>query len=341
MLQKGRFRTQWNVALILLPCLLILLAGNVPKVFGAELEKVRVVYSSITASQCVTWIAEEAGIYKKYGLDVQLIYVSSGSRAISMLLSGDAPLLISAGTPAVSAALGGADVKIVAGLLNSFPYYVVGARGITRADQLRGKKIGISRFGSSGHAASVYAMRKLGLEPGKDVTLIQLGGGAERFAAMASGAIQGTLLTPPQELIAKKQGYNVIANVSELGIPFLHSSVVTRQRTIGSQREMVSKYLMAIVDGIHFMKTQRPETLKLFAKFFRTNDMEAVLDTYDDYVPKAPQIPYTQPQAVQTVLQIISEERPEAKKARPEQFIDNSFLEELSKSGFVTKLYAQ
>ena len=118
-------------------------------------KEIRLVYSSITASQSVVFVAREAGIYRKHGLDVQLVFVSSGSRAISALIAGETPFLFSAGSPAVSAALGGAKIKIIMGLLNVFPYYVVGAREFSRIEQRRGRKIGISRFGSSGHAAAV------------------------------------------------------------------------------------------------------------------------------------------------------------------------------------------
>jgi NitT/TauT family transport system substrate-binding protein len=152
----------------------------------ASAKDVRIVYSSITASQSVAWVAQESSIYQKYGLNVQLVYISAGSRAMSALLAGETPILFSAGNPGVSAALGGAKVKTIMGLLNVFPYYLVAAKGITQIEQLKGKRIGISRFGSSGHAAAIYALRRFNLEPGRDVALLQIGGGAERLAAMQS-----------------------------------------------------------------------------------------------------------------------------------------------------------
>lgn len=340
---NNRFGRAGSAASILslLPFFCLFFFAVPPQACADETTPVRIVYSSITASQSVAWVALDSGIYKKYGLDVDLIFVSSGSKAISTLLAGSVPILFTAGSPVVGADLGGADARVIAGLLNVFPYYVIGGRTVTQAQQLRGAKIGISRFGSSGHAATVYAMRKLGLEPGRDVTLLQVGGGRERFAAMESGAIQGTLLTPPEELIAKKAGFHVIADVSQLGIPFLHSAVVTRRRTIEARPELVGHFVAAVVDGLHFIKTHRDETLKLFAKYFRTRDMEALADAYDDYVRKAPRLPLTQPRAVETVLQIVGKERPEALKAKPEEFIDNSFVEKLRDSGFVDRLYGQ
>ena len=302
---------------------------------------IRVVYSSITASQSVVWVAQETGIYRKHGLDVQLVFVSSGSRAISALIAGETPVLFSAGSPAVSASLGGAKIKIIMGLLNVFPYYVVGAKEFSRIEQLRGKKVAISRFGSSGHAAAVYVLRKFNLEPGRDVALIQVGGGAERLAAMQAGSVHATLLTSPQELLAKKRGFNIIADVSQLDIPFLHSSVIAREDAIKNSPDLLESFSKAVVEGIHFIKTKPKETLKIFQKFFATDDMEALQDAYDEYIRQIPRVPYAEPRAIQTVLQIVGESQPAALKARPEQFLDDSFLQKLERSGFVGGLYGR
>ena len=307
----------------------------------AEAKEIRVVYSSITASQSVAWIAQETGIYRKHGLDVQLVYISSGSRAMNALIAGETPLLFSAGSPAVSAALGGAKVKIMIGLLNVFPYYVVASKEITQIEQLRGKKLAISRFGSSGHAASVYALRKFNLEPGRDVALIQVGGGAERLAAMQGKVVHATLLTSPQELLAQKMGFRVIADLSQMDIPFLHSSVVTREDVIRGEPDFLASFAKAVVEGIHFLKTRPKETLKIFQKYFRTDDMEALQDAYDEYIRQIQRIPYAEPRAIQTVLQIVGESQPAALKARPEQFLDDSFLQKIERSGFVGGLYGR
>lgn len=307
----------------------------------AEAKEIRVVYSSITASQSVAWIAQETGIYRKHGLDAQLVYISSGSRAMNALIAGETPLLFSAGSPAVSAALGGAKVKIMIGLLNVFPYYVVASKEITQIEQLRGKKLAISRFGSSGHAASVYALRKFNLEPGRDVALIQVGGGAERLAAMQGKVVHATLLTSPQELLAQKMGFRVIADLSQMDIPFLHSSVVTREDVIRGEPDFLASFAKAVVEGIHFLKTRPKETLKIFQKYFRTDDMEALQDAYDEYIRQIQRIPYAEPRAIQTVLQIVGESQPAALKARPEQFLDDSFLQKIERSGFVGGLYGR
>ncbi len=306
---------------------------------AVEAKEIQIVYSSITASQSVAWVAREAGIYQKYGLNVQLVFISSGSKATSALVAGESPILFSAGSPAVSAALGGARVKIIMGLLNVFPYYLVASKDIHQVEQLRGKRVAISRFGSSGHAASVYALRKFNLEPGRDVALIQIGGGAERIAAMQSNAVQATLLTSPEELLAKKMGFRVLADLSQLGIPFLHSSVITRDDVIKKEPELLTNFTKAVLDGIRFLKTRRKETLKIFQKYFRTNDMEALQDSYEEYIRQIGKVPYADPKAVQTVLQTIGESQPSALKARPERFIDNSILQKIESSGFVGRLY--
>ena len=312
-------------------------AWLLPQIVQAK--EMPIVYSSITASQSVAWVALETGIYRKHGLDAQLVYISAGSRAMSALIAGETPLLFSAGSPAVSAALGGARVKIIMGLLNVFPYYLVAAKGINQVEQLKGKKIGISRFGSSGHAAALLALRKFNLEPSRDVALIQIGGGAERVAAMQANAVQATLLTSPQELLAKKLGFNVLADLAELGIPFLHSSVITREEVIKQQPDLLFNFAKAVVEGIHFLKTRPQETLKIFQKYFRTDDKEALQDSYDEYVRQIGKLPYADPKAAQTVLQTLGDSQPAAVKAKPEQFFDHSVLEKIERSGFVEKLY--
>jgi NitT/TauT family transport system substrate-binding protein len=305
----------------------------------AQAKDVHIVYSSITSSQSVAWVAHETGIYQKHGLNVQLVYVSSGSRAMSALLAGETPILFTAGNPGVSAALGGARVKTIMGLLNVFPYYLVSGKGINQIEQLRGKRIGISRFGSSGHAAAVYALRRFNLEPGRDVALLQIGGGGERLAAMQTNAVQGTLLTSPQQLLAKKLGFNVLADLAQLEIPFLHSAVITRDDVIAQQPELLNSFARAVLEGIHFLKAKPRETLNIFHKYFRTNDMEALQDSYDEYIRQIQRVPYVDLKAMQTVLQIVGESQPAALKAKPEQFIDHSVLQRIERSGFVEKLY--
>lgn len=305
----------------------------------SEAKDIPMIYSAVTASESVLWVAHETGLFQKHGLNTQIVYVSSGSRAMSALIAGETPILFSAGSPAVSAALGGARVKIIMSLLNVFPYYLVAGKGITQVEQLRGKKIAISRFGSSGHAAAVYALRRFNLEPGRDVALLQIGGGSERIAALQANAVQGTLLTSPQELLVKKMGANVLADLAQLGIPFVHSAVVTRDEVIAQQPELLDNFGRAVIEGLHFIKTKPRETLKIFQKYFRTNDTEALQDSYDEYARQLQRVPYVDTKALQTVLQTLGESQPAALKAKPEQFIDHSTLQKIERSGFLEKLY--
>ncbi len=305
----------------------------------AQAKDIPMIYSAVTASESVLWVAHETGLLQKHGLNTQIVYVSSGSRAMSALIAGETPILFSAGSPAVSAALGGARVKIVMSLLNVFPYYLVAGKGITQVEQLRGKKIAISRFGSSGHAAAVYALRRFNLEPGRDVALLQIGGGSDRIAALQANAVQGTLLTSPQELLVKKMGANVLADLAQLGIPFVHSAVVTRDEVIAQQPELLDNFGRAVIEGLYFIKTKPRETLKIFQKYFRTNDTEALQDSYDEYARQLQRVPYVDTKALQTVLQTLGESQPAALKAKPEQFIDHSTLQKIERSGFLEKLY--
>jgi ABC-type nitrate/sulfonate/bicarbonate transport system substrate-binding protein len=173
------------------------------------------------------------------------------------------------------------------------------------------------------------------------VALVQVGGGAERLAAMQANAVQATLLTSPQQLLAKKMGANVLADLAQLGIPFLHSAVVTREDVIAQQPELLDNFARAVLEGLHFVKSKPRETLKIFQKYFRTNDLEALQDSYDEYARQLQRIPFVEPKALQTVLQTIGESQPAALKTKPEQFIDHSVLQRIERSGFVEKLYGR
>jgi len=209
------------------------------KAADKPLEKVGIVYSAISGSQIPTWVAYEQGLFRKYGLDAQLTFVEGGTTAVQALLSGDVAAASMAGASVVQSNLQGSGVVMIAGFLNTFDYKLIVAKDITNPEQLRGKAVAVSRFGSSSDFATRYALEKYGLVPGKDVTILQIGSQPERFAALETGKIQGVMVAIPLTAKAKKLGFNTLADLQMLGLEYQHTGLAVSQALIKSKPEVV------------------------------------------------------------------------------------------------------
>src|SRR5262249_32136643 len=217
--------------LILWPPLFVLLSVLLPlfsvSIHGAEkpgqpLKKIRIVYSSISGNMAPLWVTYERGFFRRYALDVELILVEGGTRAVQTLVSGDAALAQMAGAAVIQSNLTGADVVMIAGILNTMNYEFIVHKNIERPDQLRGKAVAVSRIGSSSDFATRFALDRYGLVPGKDVSILEIGTQPDRFAALEAGRIQGVMLEIPLTHKAKKMGYRVLANLKMLGLEYQH-----------------------------------------------------------------------------------------------------------------------
>src|SRR5215471_8243852 len=304
------------------------------------LKKVVIAYSSISPNQAPSWAAYETGLFRKYGLDVQLIFVESGSRTVQTLVSGDVVAAQVAGAGVIQSNLQGSGVVLIAGFLNTLDYKLMVSRDITRPDQLKGKAVAVSRFGSSSDFATRYALEKYGLVPGKDVTILQIGSQPERFAALETGKIQGVMVAIPLTAKAKKLGFNTLADLQMLGLEYQHTGLAVSQALIKSKPELVRNMMKALVEAIHFYKTHRKESLVILQKYLKTDDMEALEETYESVgVALIPEKPYPTLRGIQIMLNELAPKEPKAQGAKPEQFVDLTFIKELDSSGFIDKLY--
>ena len=310
--------------------------GSAPQ----DLKKIVISYASIAPHQAPVWIAYEAGIFRKYGLDVQLLFVESGTLSVQTLVSGDVMAANTSGAAVIQSTLQGSGVVLIAGFLNTFDYKFMVSHDITRPDQLKGKVVAVSRIGSSSDFATCYALDKYGLVPDKDVAVIQIGSQPARFAALQSGKINGVMVSIPVTAKATKMGFNTLADLQMLGLEYQQNSLAVSEKLIKTQPDLVRSILKAHVEAIAYAKTHRNEAIAILAKYLKTDDPDALQEAYEACVQTLiPQKPYPSMKGIQTILRELGTKNPAARTAKPEQFVDISFMKELDSAGFIDQLY--
>jgi len=304
------------------------------------LEKIRVAYTGISGAQLPTWVTYEKGFFRKYGLDVQLIFVEGGSLGVQTLVSGDVTAASVAGASVLQSHLQGSGLVMIAGFLNTMDYQFIVSSDITNPEQLRGRTLAVSRFGSSSDFATRYTLERYGLTPEKDVTIVQIGSQPARFAALETGRIHGAMVSIPLTAKARKMGLNALADLQMLGLEYQHTGLAVSQNLIKSNPELVRNLTKAFVEGIHYMKTHRKESLAILQKYLKNDDLEALQETYDQIgMTLIPEKPYPTIKGIQIMLREMGTKDPKAAAAKPEQFVDLTFIRELDKSGFIDQLY--
>jgi NitT/TauT family transport system substrate-binding protein len=315
---------------------LVLFADPVP----AQLAPMKIGYSTIAAGQSLVWVTREAGIFKKNGLDVELIFIGSSTIATQALIARNVPIVVMSGVGAVSAGLAGTDLVIV-GSTKSEPVlsYLVTSKQITQPAQLNGKRLGVSRIGASSDYFLRYLLKRMGLTPEKDVIIVQVGSSPLRVTALANGSIDGTVLEIEEMMAAKKLGAHVLLDVAHLGIESLNSDIVTTKRYAAESRDTVKKFVKSMVDGLHFFRGNKKFSTEVIAKYSRSADLEKIEQAYQHNAKIYLTKPYPTIKGIRLALEQIGERNPAAKTAPVEQFFDPSFVKELDDSGYIDKLY--
>lgn len=305
-----------------------------------QLEKITIAYSSVSGNMAPLWITHDRGFFRKNGLDVQLVFIESGTTAVQSLSSKEVAFAQMAGAGVLQSRLRGSDVVMIAGFLNTLDYQLMVDKSITRPEQLKGKTMAVSRFGSSSDFATRYALEKFGLVPEKDVTILEIGTQPARFAALESGKIQAAMIAVPLTVRAKALGFQVLADLQMLGLEYQHTGLVTTQALIKSRPDLVRNVMKAYVEGIHYYKTNRPESIAILAKYLKTNDSELLNEVYNDLgLTLTPQKPYPTLRGIDIMLREMVARNPKTKAARPEEFVDLTFIKELDSSGYIDRLY--
>ncbi|HEX2933165.1 MAG TPA: ABC transporter substrate-binding protein, partial [Candidatus Binatia bacterium] len=317
-------------------CLLLVLICCGRAAPGLAAEKLVFGWSAIAGSQAVPWIIKEAGLFEKHGLDSTLIYLDGGSRAIQVLVSGEVPIVQGGGNAPVAARLRGGDVRIISGLVNVLAYSLVVNPEIKKPEDLRGKKLAISRFGSNSDYATRKILVKWGLTPDRDVAIIQIPGGQPtRLASVQNKQVAGLVAQPPVTVLARKARLNILAEPADFGAAYTNTPIVSTGTFLRERREIVRQFSRALVEGIYVYKTDKEFAKRVIAKYMRVTDSEAIEDSYQFFAPLIPAKPYPPLDGIKEVLTELGEKDPKARAAKPEEFADMSFIKELDESGFI------
>lgn len=304
--------------------------------FAQELKRVRFGYPSLGFRQGHIWVARDEGFFKKNGLDVEPIFLRGGQMAIQALASGDPPLM-SIGQ-VVQASLMGHDLVLIAGVEIYYDSTVFARPEITRLEQLKGKRIGISGYGAATHFAAVILANHLKFDPDKDWQLVPGGPDAERIAAMSANKIDAGVFNSSTLPIAKRMGLVELLKIPDLKVEVQGNGMATTRAYIKSNREVVKSALKGYIEGIHAIFSNKAGALKVFGKYMRTNDAEVLETSYQAYISTTPKRPYPTLKGLQFLLDRLAPQMPQAKTAKPEQFVDMSFLQELEKEGFFNEM---
>jgi len=305
-----------------------------------ELKKIKIGYPAISYNQIHIWVAKDAGLFKKHGLDAEIVFFRGGQMATQALVAGDPPI-VNIGT-VVQAGLQGHDVVLIASSENAYNYSVVARPGIAKIEQLKGKRLGVSGFGSASYNASLILLKKFNLEPNQDVALVVAGPTSDRLSAVEAGRIDATVLTPSELPRARKQGLVEVYDMLDLGIEVQGNGFATSRSYIKSQRDTVLSALKGYVEAIYYINRHRDETRKIVAKYLRLSDPEVLDATYTAFVKTVSKRPYPTLKGIQFMLDEVAAKLPNARTAKPEQFVDLSLLQQLEKEGFfaeMAKLY--
>jgi len=303
----------------------------------AQLTKLHAAYSAESSWSLATWIAYEGGLYKKYGLDVDLVLIRSASTITAALIAGEAPMIQLGGNGTIQAGLQGADIVNILTLVPIIPQSLVVTPEIKTADDLRGKRLGVSRFGALSDLVIRRYLRKLGLDPAKDVTIVQIGGIPELVTAMKAGAISGGSLSPPALTVAKKAGFRELSDFESLDYKYPAVTIASTRSFIQRNRPTVLNFIRGEIEGIHAIRTQKNFAINVLKKYMRINDPDILEDGYR-YAVKFFQVrPYPTLDEARAVLEEYKS-MPQAANAKPEQFIDLSLLQELEKEKFFDRL---
>jgi NitT/TauT family transport system substrate-binding protein len=304
----------------------------------AQLTKLNVAYSAISGDALPAWIAKDAGIFEKNGLDVQLVFFTGGTTAVMALVSADTPIAQLAGAAVINSVMAGSDAALIVGGVTSLNYYLMGRPEIKTAEQLKGGSVAISRFGSSSDFIARYALQKVGLTPGKDVTIVQIGSTTARVDAALTGRVQATVVNPPASIIAQKRGMTMLADLPKLGLVYQHTSVATTRKYIREHPEIVRRYVKSQVDAVHRIYTDKEASLRAFARFIgRTVERDVLEKTWENLLSESvlPRKQYPSLEGIKTILATELKGKP----GKPEDFVDSSFIRELDQSGYIDGLY--
>jgi NitT/TauT family transport system substrate-binding protein len=335
-MKRTSIRSIVFAALLVLPAILESLAQAQDK----PLRKISWGVTSLSASNWIPWIAKEAKIYEKYGLDVELILVKGSGQTSTAILGGSlfaAPVAV---PQVMMAMLAGADLVNIAHTVPGVQSKLLVKQEIQRPEDIKGKRIATSSLGSLGDFLFKYIIRKNGMDPIRDVTWLSIGTPPERLQALSSGRVDAADLSYPTDVQAQRMGYRILWDARK-EVVYPSMSIVTRRKTVQEDRDTVMRMLKAHIEGIAYFKTHKEFSMKVLSKYLRTNDQELLEGSYAIFKEDFIATPYPIMKGLEATYEYVAATRPEIRSRKPEEFMDPSLVAELDKSGFIKKLYEQ
>ena len=308
----------------------------------AQAEPLRVGIPGLSAEFAPVWAADDRGLLKRQGFETEVIAMQGGTQLAQAIIAGSIPIAVMGGAY-LTAAVRGADLVMIATHIDKLPYTLLTKPNLKRVEDLKGKRLAISRFGSSSDAGLRLALQKLGLNPEKDVTIVQVGGQTERFAALKANTVDGTVVIPPLSGAAQRLGYNALINMSKLGIAYPQEGVVVSRQLLANRREMVARFLKAYIEGVKELKGDKQFAVAILAKHLRLDpkkDREALDDSFQEVIiEQMLKVPVINLEAIKIGLDLLGKDKPATASNNPRDYVDGSLMQELVKSGFTDQLY--
>jgi NitT/TauT family transport system substrate-binding protein len=302
------------------------ISADSPTIAGVAGPSVNMIYA---------YVPQDAGLWKKHGLDVRMVLFEAGSTLAQVARAGEVKFAVNSGPTTIASRTQGADSVIIAISVNTLPYSLVTAKGITKWADLKGKKIGISRFGSGTDTAIRLVCKKFGLDPAKDLVIIQGGTQPSRLQALIAGSLDATLVSPPLDLKAKQQGLTILVNIAELAIPYPQLVIETTDRFARENPRAVKNFLKGFLEGVFYTASHKDETKKLITKYLKESDPEILEATYQSFLQVTDYSANPNLDGLRNAIEEVGARVPAAKSKKPEDFIDTRFLKELEKEGFL------
>jgi NitT/TauT family transport system substrate-binding protein len=293
-------------------------------------------YPNVDMGHLHLWLAEDEGMFESNGLDVSDQLVSNSAAAMSALLSGQTNIAQTGGSDAISAAAAGADVVVLAVEIPVYTYLLEVPASVTSLEQLKGGKIGIDSFGSSPDIAVRVALRREGMDPDTDVSIVPVGNVPTRAAALMQGGLQATVLNPPTSLLVEDNGFHPLINMAELKLPAVSQTTIAQRSWLASHRELAQKYVDTLIEAGERMRQDKPGTVKIISKYLKNDDERAMSYTYDFYVGQVyPRAPYPRPEMFRDSLAELAKSNPNLANFDVATILDPSFVQNAVDRGLV------
>jgi len=320
--------------------LTVLALALLPAAHTGAADRLVGIHSARVLSQAMPWIAAEAGLFKKYNLDFQLVYIASSPAVTAAMLGGDAEIALTGGEGNIRAyAQGATDFVFIGAVKNVFTHSILAGPAVKAPEDLRGKKIGINRIGSNPHFFTVQALRQKGLDPVKDVQLIQSGGSPETLAALVSGNLDAACLNPPSDTQAIAQGFHYVIYGPDQKIPYAATAFVTRKTVLAKRAPVVGEFMKAMAEAAKILHEDREFTYKVMSKYLRVTDRKILDASYNTEIKALEKRLDIRPEAFQSILDEIAKTDARAKNIKPDDLIDRRYLNDFAKSGFFDRLW--